>query len=376
MNYGNPSISIIPLSEWKSIKIRLDDETYTIPNEKMLRELIIMPVPDLILITNILRQYGATKTQEQSARKIIEHANYKKGNWLLDIVNKLVNESGDNKLVVRLSLENYRIQQPFDPNSHSLFKTMSDWAIENIRNEDTIPSRINRVIKEFLDKKEIANRKLLENLSLSDAMNYAFEYFFGDGEDLSQISYTRFRYHQLVLNYLDDVVPFRITHLPNVDKDRIFNNFLQEFYQQMKDGDRREITNIRMTFNKKQQEYHECIKDSYKRKMVLFTDYYRAKSYTANIYKLLARECPEFIKLQIDWNDRVRRSNERKSEIKNLKRKMLCLCEFCYRLRWFEKARNGKVAWHCEEQECKNSYRAWQAYLKSKNIKITGSLYE
>ena len=53
MNYGNPSVSIIPLSEWESIKIRCDDDTYTIPSEKMLRELMIMPVPDLILITNI-----------------------------------------------------------------------------------------------------------------------------------------------------------------------------------------------------------------------------------------------------------------------------------------------------------------------------------
>jgi hypothetical protein len=86
MNYGNSSISIIPLSEWESIKVSCDDDTYTIPSEKMLRELIIMPVPDLILITNILRQYGATERQEKEVRRIIDHTDYADKGWFLKII--------------------------------------------------------------------------------------------------------------------------------------------------------------------------------------------------------------------------------------------------------------------------------------------------
>lgn len=371
MNYGNPSISLIPLSKCESIKISYDDDTYTIPNEKMLRELTIMPVPDLILITNILRQYGATKRQEKEVSRIIEHTNYADEDWFLKIVDKLIDDNCDSKLILRLSLENYRIQQPFDTNSHLTFKKMSDVVIRNIRSEDKIPLAINRVVKEFLDKKEISNRELLKNISLSEAMDYAFKYFFDNGEDLSHVSYRRFHYHKLVLNYFDDVAPFRITHTANIDKDRIFNNFLQEFYQQMMENDGKKIPGFSISFNKKQQEYHERIRDSYRRKMILFTDYYKAKLYTAHIYQLLAQECPEFIALQIEWNDRVRKSNERKSERKNLKRQMLCLCEFCYRFRWFEKVKGGAVAWHCKETECEERYRAWLNYLGSRDIRIT-----
>lgn len=251
---------------------------------------------------------------------------------------------------------------------------MSDAVVSNIRNEDKMLCAINRVVKNFLDKKEISNRELLKNISLSEAMNYAFKYFFDNGQDLSQISYRRFRYHKLILNYFDDVAPFRITHRPNVDKDRIFNDFLQEFYQQMMEDDNEKMPNVSIEFDEKQKEYHERIRDSYRRKMIIFTDYYKAKLYTAYIYQLLAQECPEFIKLQIDWNDKVRKSNERKSERKNLKRQMLCLCEFCYRFRWFEKTRGGMLAWHCQEKECNGRYRAWLKYLGSRNIKITSYL--
>ena len=178
MNHESPAISIIPLSEWKSIKISCDDDTYTIPSEKMLRELIIMPEPDLILIINILRQYGVTQRQEKEVRKIIENVNYAEGDWLLNIVDKLVTDNYDSKLIIRLSLENYRLQQPFDPNSQLVFKKMSDMAIENIRIEDARSSPIDRIIKRFLDKKEISNLELLKNLSLLDAMDYTFKYFF------------------------------------------------------------------------------------------------------------------------------------------------------------------------------------------------------
>ena len=374
MNYGNPSISIPPLSEWKSIKINCGDGTRTIPNDDMLRELIIMPVPDLILITNILRQYGATEKQEKEVREMLKYTDYEKDDWLLNIVNKLVKENSDSKLIVRLSLENYRLHQPSDPDSQSYFKEMSDWAIENIRTEDKIPSKIDRIIKNFLDEKEISNRKFLDSLSFIDTIGYVFNYFFGNGEDLSQISYTRFRYHKLVLNYFDDVIPFRITHLSNVDKDREFIYFLQELYQQMMNADNEKIPNTTRTFTKKQQEYHERINESCRRKMVLFTDYYKAKLYLTNVYQLLAQECPEFIKTQIEWDDRVRRSNERNFDNKNLERQMLCLCEFCYRLRWFKKVKGGAVAWHCKEPECENRYRAWSKYLWSKDIEITSYL--
>ena len=65
--------------------------------------------------------------------------------------------------------------------------------------------------------------------------------FFGDGDDLSQINYRLFRYHKLVLNYFDDIAPFRIAHMTNIDKDRIFNYFLQDFYQQMQNVKNGEI---------------------------------------------------------------------------------------------------------------------------------------
>lgn len=276
MNYGNPSVSIIPLSEWESIKIRCDDDTYTIPSEKMLRELMIMPVPDLILITNILRQYGATKRQETEVSRIIEHTDYADKDWLLKIIDKLVDDNSDSKLILRLSLENYRIQQPFDINSHLIFKKMSDMAIKNIVIEDKNSSPIDRIIKRFLDKKEISNLEFLKNLSSKDATNYAFNYFFGDGDDLSQINYRLFRYHKLVINYFEDIVPFRIAYIPSIDKDRIFNHFLQEFYYQMQDANNEETLTVKIILSKNQQEYHEHINDSHRRKMILFTDYYKA----------------------------------------------------------------------------------------------------
>ena len=334
-----------------------------------------MPVPDIILITKILRQYGATTKQEEEVKEIIEYTNYDECDWLLNIIDKLVDENSDSKLIARLSLENHRLKQPLDHDSQLIVKKMSNKVIENIRHENARYSLIDRVVKEFLDKKETSNRELINNLSLSNAMGYAFEYFFGNGQDLSQVSYARFRYHKLVLNYFDDIAPFRIAHMPNVDKDRIFNDFLQEFYLLRMNYDNEKMLNVRATFTKRQQEYHERIKDSYRRKMILFDDYYIARLYTANIYRLLAQECPEFIELQIDWNNRVRKSNERKSEHENLKRQMLCLCEFCYRFRCFEKVRGGSVAWHCKTTECEARYRAWLNYLGSRNIILTSYLH-
>jgi hypothetical protein len=370
MNYSNQFISDIQLSEWESIKINYDNDTLTIPSENMLMELTTTPVKDIILITNILRLYGATKKQEKEVSEMMRLANFTDKNWFVKILDKLVSDGSDDKLIIRLSLENYRLPQLFDANSQLIFKQMSDMLIKNIRIEDERSSPIDRIIKKFLDKKEISNREFLRNLSLGDAINYVFENYFGHGEDLSQISYTNFRRHKLVLNYFDDIAPFRINHTSNVDKDRIFNNYLQEFYQQAMDTNKEKILNKKITFNEKQQEYHERINESCRRKMVLFNDYYDAKIYTAKIYQLLAQECPEFIELQIDWNDRVRKSNERKSECKNQQRQMLCICEFCYMFRWFVKVKGGTVAWHCEKKECKDQHRAWLNYLGLKGINI------
>jgi hypothetical protein len=371
MSYSNQSILDIQLSEWENIKIDDDNDTFIIPSEKMLIELTTIPVKDIILITNILRLYGATKKQEKDVSEMMRLANFKDKNWFVKILDKLVDDESDNKLIIRLSLENYRLPQLFDTNSHLIFKQMSDVLIRNIRVEDERSSPIDRIIKKFLDKKEISNREFLRNLSLGDAMNYVFENFFGNGEDLSQISYARFRYHKLVIDYFDDIAPFRINYTSNVDKDRIFNDQLQEFYRQAMDTSKEKILNEKIIFSKKQQEYHERINESCRRKMVLFDDYYDAKIYTAKIYRLLAQECPEFIELQIDWNDRVRKSNERKSKCKNRQRQMLCICEFCYMFRWFVKVKGGAVAWHCEKKECKDQYRAWMNYLGSKDINIT-----
>lgn len=374
MNYINPSISITPLREWKSINISYDDKIHTIPSGRMLAELITMPVPDLTLIVDILKHYGVTEEQRKEIKKIIENANYDEKNWLLNIVEKLVADNYDSKLILRLSLENYRLQQPFDINSHLILKKMSDVTIKNIRIEDVRSSPIDRIIKSFLDKKEISNLEFLNNLSSRDAVDYTYKYFIEDGDDLSQINYRRFRYHKLVLNYFDDIAPFRIAHMPNIDKDRIVNYFLQDFYQQMQDVDNSKVFNSKIPLNKSQQEYHERINDSHRRKMILFTDYYNAKIYISKIYKLLSQECPDFIALQIDWNDKVQNSNRLKHNRKNMKRKMLCLCEFCYKFRWFQKAGNGSVAWHCQETECKERYRDWLNYIRSKNIVITSYL--
>lgn len=374
MNYGNQSTSDIQLSEWESIKINDDNDTFTIPSEKMLRELMIVPVKDTILITNILRLYGATRKQEKEVNEMMRCANFTDKNWFINILDKLVDDNSDDKLILMLSLENYRLPQSFDANSRLIFKQMSDMLIKNIRIEEERSSPIDRVIKKFLDKKEILNHEFLRSLSFHDSIDYAFKYFFEHGEDLSQVSYTRFRYHKLVLNYFDDIAPFRINHTSNVDKDRVFNDYLQELYREMMDTNKEKILNKKIIFTKKQQEYHERINESCRRKMVLFSDYYNAKIYTAKIYQLLAQECPEFIELQIDWNDRVRKSNERKSECKNRQRQMLCLCEFCYGLRWFVKIKGEAVAWHCEKKECKDQYRAWLNYLGQRDIKITSYL--
>ena len=89
---------------------------------------------------------------------------------------------------------------------------------------------------------------------------------------------------------------------------------------------------------------------------------------------MLSQECPEFIALQIDWNDKVRSRNRLKHNRKDIERNMLCLCELCYRFRRFQKAKNGSIAWHCKETECGERYRDWLNYLGSKNIVITSYL--
>ena len=48
------SIPIIPLSECETIKINYDDEILAIPSQIILNELIVAPMPDLFVITNII----------------------------------------------------------------------------------------------------------------------------------------------------------------------------------------------------------------------------------------------------------------------------------------------------------------------------------
>ena len=50
------------------------------------------------------------------------------------------------------------------------------------------------------------------------------------------------------------------------------------------------LRDARMTLSKNQQKYHERINESCRRKMVLFSDYYKAKLYKKKVYQLLAQE--------------------------------------------------------------------------------------
>jgi len=362
MNLHEYHIPIIPLSECESIKINYDGETLTIPNQRILNELIIAPIPDLFFITHMLRQYSINQKLVKEIQDIFfcEDNSYPYELFLGKALDKLATENCNKKLISTLALEIYKFSRLSDDDDKSqlIVKKISDSVVVKLRSEIRNPSPSDVLVKNFINKKEASYYEVIQNSHPLYALELAMKDLYGRGEN---VNYKLFKYYCLILEYIDYVAPLPINYLSNTYRDTKVSFFLQDWYGKITSN----ITKIEL--DKKQEKYHENRKESVRRKCVVFTDYHRAKLYLSNVERILVKECPEyFTELIINRHERDS-LNDKNYRQKNLVPLISQQCQFCSQVRQYTKLGTGNVNLSCENPECKEKQKEWTNHIKRLN---------
>ena len=357
------NIHSIPLSECETIKINGCENVYTIPNQRILNELIVPPMADLYFVTNSLRQYGVNEKLIEEIQAMFpgDQDNPCHNELFLGkVLDKLAIENYNKKLISILALEIYKFSRPPDDEdkTRSIVKKMSDAAVIKLRSIIRNPSPSDIIVKNFINKKEAS---YLEELQNSHPSRRLYLLMINSEWRGDNVNYKFFKYHSLMSQYIDWMTPLPINYLTNPNKDKKLSFFLQDFS--------RKIANDVPIINldEQQEKYHESRKESVRRKCVAFYDYHRAKLYLSNVERILVAECPEYFAQLIAERHEKDSINDKTYRKKDLKPLISQQCQFCSRIREYIKVGNGRVKLACKNPECKERQKQWQNRLKRIN---------
>lgn len=340
---------------WDTLKFSIENNILEIPDNLMLSKLMYAPILDKSFVIRILYQYDLLPETAIKIKTILDQDNA--DIFLQEVIGVICEDKNLDgtrvkiyeQLYVILSLLTHQISR------HS---QLMNYGIKENASELILQEFSNLAVKNI--------RRDLRHPLLSESTNKDFCQRNG-------LNYKIFKYNESISKYFWNILPQPLGLIPTYNRDSAWNMYTRNtFKQKMIDPD-----NISLApSNKDLVKYDNRRNDLERRMCAFYSSYYDAKSYLAKFALDREEEYPDFFANWSNENDKnTSRSLSKQRSLKkeNMKERILCQCQFCYRYRAEARTKTGKYSRHCKDKDsaCETKhYRGWLNNLQNKGIDL------